>query len=158
MVFGKKKKQDGLLPSTNKEDIRRTQMQEKQRIALINEGVDKSKTSTIQRETLPNEDTSSHAYPEETRKHDDSELFTRTNQYKPSWNKNGIIQYKTDRIAILQRVWGRQVEFIIAYDDLTKEGYRLMSIDEGKTGGQASGGFTGGVNAYFYFQNMKYVK
>ena len=30
--------------------------------------------------------------------------------------------------------------------------------DEGKNGGQSSGGFTGGVNAYFYFQNMKYVK
>jgi len=158
VVFGKKKKQDGLLPSTNNEDIRRTQQQEKQRIALTNEGVDKSQTSTIQRVTLPNEDPSSKAYPEETRKYEDSELFKRTNQYKPSWNKNGIIQYKTDRIAILQRVWGRQVEFIIAYDDLTKEGYRLMAIDEGKSGGQASGGFTGGINAYFYFQKMKYVK
>ena len=51
-----------------------------------------------------------------------------------------------------------QVEFIIAFDDLTEEGYRLMAIDEGKSGGDSSGGFTGGVNAYFYFQNMKYVK
>ena len=92
----------------------------------------------------------------QTRKHDDSELFSRTNQYKSSWNKNGIIQYKTDSIAILQRSWGRQVEFIIAYEDLTKEGYRLMAIDEGKTGGD--GGFSGGVNAYFYFQKIKYVK
>jgi len=30
---------------------------------------------------------------------------------------------------------GSQVEFIVAYDDLTKEGYRFMAIDEGKEGG-----------------------
>ena len=61
-------------------------------------------------------------------------------------------------MAILQRAWGVQVEFIIAFDDLTKEGYRLMAIDEGKSGGNSSGGFTGGVNSYFYFQRMKYVR
>ena len=85
-------------------------------------------------------------------------LRQRIVEYKPTWDKDGIIQYKTEYIAILQRRWGMQVEFIIAFDDLTREGYRLMAVDEGKTGGQSSGGFTGGVNAYFYFQNMKYVK
>ena len=64
----------------------------------------------------------------------------------------------TEYIAILQRKWGFQIEFIIAFDDLTREGYRLMAVDEGKAGGDSSGGFTAGVNAYFYFQNMKYVK
>jgi len=84
------------------------------------------------------------------------ELRIRTPEYKPHWNKNGIIQFKNERIAILQRAWGAQVEFIIAYDDLTAEGYRLMAIDEGK---QAStGGISGGANAYFYFQKMDYVK
>ena len=86
------------------------------------------------------------------------QLRSRINSYKPSWDKNGVIQYKTEHIAILQRKWGMQVEFIIAFDDLTKEGYRLMAVDEGKTGGDSSGGFTGGVNSYFYFQNMKFVK
>ena len=85
-------------------------------------------------------------------------LRQRIEEYKPAWDKDGVIQYKTEHIAILQRTWGMQVEFIIAFDDLTKEGYRLMAIDEGKSGGDSSGGFTGGVNAYFYFQNMKYVK
>ena len=84
----------------------------------------------------------------------DSELKPRVEDYKNVWNKNGIIQFKNERIAILQRSWGSQVEFIVAYDDLTKEGYSLMAIDEGKSGGQASGGFTGGVNAYFYFQKL----
>lgn len=85
-------------------------------------------------------------------------LTQRIVEYKPTWDKNGVIQYKTEFIAILQRKWGMQVEFIIAYDDLTKEGYRLMAVDEGKSGGDSYGGFTGGVNSYFYFQNMKYVK
>jgi hypothetical protein len=61
-------------------------------------------------------------------------------------------------MAILKREWGMQVEFIIAFDDLTREGYRLMAVDEGKSGGDSAGGITGGLNAYFYFQNMKYVK
>jgi hypothetical protein len=39
-----------------------------------------------------------------------------------------------------------------------EENRRLMAIDEGKTGGDSSPGFTGGVNSYYYFQNMKYVK
>jgi hypothetical protein len=79
-------------------------------------------------------------------------------QYKAQWDKNGIIQFKNERMAILQRMWGQQVQFIVACDQLTKEGYRLMAIDEGKSGGQSSGGFTGGVNAYFYFQKMDFVR
>jgi len=86
------------------------------------------------------------------------DLVQRVAEYKPGWDKNGVIQYKTEYIAILQRVWGRQVEFIIAFDDLTKEGYRLMAIDEGKSGGDSSDvAFVGGMNAYFYFQKIKYV-
>ena len=59
-------------------------------------------------------------------------LSQRIEDYKPSWDKNGVIQYKTEYIAILQRKWGFQIEFIIAFDDLTREGYRLMAVDEGK--------------------------
>lgn len=86
------------------------------------------------------------------------ELQGRIAKYKPSWDKNGVIQFKNEHIAILQRMWGSQVEFIIAFDDLTKEGYRCIAHDEGKEGGQSSGGFTGGVNSYFYFQKMEFVR
>ena len=80
---------------------------------------------------------------------------TRHDEFKSKWNKSGVIQFKSERIAILQRKWGEQVQFLMAFDDLTKEGYRLMAIDEGK---EASGGnIAGGVNSYYYFQNMKYV-
>jgi len=73
------------------------------------------------------------------------QLFERTPEYKKQWDKNGVIQFKNERIAILHRPLGAQVEFIIAYDDLTAEGYELKGIDEGKTGDS-------GVNSYFYFQ------
>jgi hypothetical protein len=80
----------------------------------------------------------------------------RHDQTKAQWNKNGIVQYKDDGIAILQRRWGSQVQFIVACSQVTKEGYRLMVIDEGKEG--SAGSFSGGVNAYFYFQRMDYVR
>ena len=87
---------------------------------------------------------------------EDLELNTRVTDYKKTWNKRGIIQFKNERIAILQRVWGSQVQFIIAFDDLTKEGYRLMAIDEGKAGGTDN--ITGGVNSYYYFQKMEFIR
>ncbi len=83
-------------------------------------------------------------------------LKLRVKEYKKTWDKNGVIQFKNERMAILQRSWGQQVEFIIAYDDLTNEGYRCIAHDEGKTGEVE--GMTGGLNSYFYFQKMEYVR
>jgi len=91
------------------------------------------------------------------KKGSDYKLKTRIGDYKKDWNKRGIIQFKNERIAILQRVWGEQVEFIIAFDDLTKEGYRCIAHDEGKEGGSGLGA-TGGINSYFYFQKMEFVR
>jgi hypothetical protein len=91
---------------------------------------------------------------------DQLRMMTKTlhDQTKSQWEKNGVVQYKDTGLVILQRMWGQQVQFIVACSQVTKEGYRLVAIDEGKSGGQASGGFTGGVNAYFYFQKMDYVR
>ena len=83
-------------------------------------------------------------------------IQSRHDMTKAKWNKNGVIQFKDEHIAILQRTWGAQVQFIIACSQITSEGYRLMAIDEGKEGG--SSGFTGGINAYFYFQKIDYVR
>jgi len=92
----------------------------------------------------------------ERKKEEIQDLINRAQIYKKDWNKDGIIQFKNERIAILKRAWGSQVEFIVAFDDVTKEGYRLMLVDEGKEA--SAGGFTGGVNAYFYFQKMEFVR
>jgi hypothetical protein len=84
------------------------------------------------------------------------QLLARTPDYKKQWDKNGVIQFKNERIAILQRHYGAQVEFIIAFDDLTAEGYELKVIYEGKRGD--SQGLSGGVNSYFYFQKNEFIK
>ena len=80
------------------------------------------------------------------------QLYARTEQYKPMWDKGGIIQFKNDKVAILHRSIGAQVEFIIAFDDLTREGYELKAIDGGKEA--AGGNFGGGLSSYYYFQKM----
>jgi len=79
-------------------------------------------------------------------------LIANIPDYKMSWDKNGIIQFKNERMAVLQRIWGRQVEFIIAYDELAKEGYQLMAVDDGKR--PSSEGISLGTNSYFYFQKI----
>jgi hypothetical protein len=85
-----------------------------------------------------------------------TELKQRSPEYKKHWDKHGIIQFKNERIAILHRGRGAQVEFIVAFDDVTKEGYRLMAIDEGQEANV--GGITAGVSSYYYFQKMEYVR
>jgi len=75
------------------------------------------------------------------------ELKQRSPEYKKYWNKNGIIQYKDDHIAILHRCMDGQIEFIIALSDCTKEGYRLMVIDDVRT--------TDGIISYYYLQKKE---
>jgi hypothetical protein len=77
-------------------------------------------------------------------------LYARTEEYKAVWDKGGIIQFKNERIAILKREMGAQVEFIIAFDDITAEGYELKAIDGGKEA--AATNFGGGISSYYYFQ------
>ena len=57
------------------------------------------------------------------------DLSERAKSYKPKWDKNGVIQFKSEYICISQRKWRSQVEFIVAFEDLTRDGYRLMAID-----------------------------
>lgn len=80
-----------------------------------------------------------------------ADLEKRINEYKKYWDKNGVIQFKNERIAILHKTWGMQVQFIIAYDDLTRQGYRCVAQDEGRTAGGV------GINSYYYFQKIEYI-
>ena len=80
----------------------------------------------------------------------------RHNEFKRNWQKGRVVQFKNDKIAILMRAHNSQVQFIVAFDQVTREGFRLMAIDEGKE--SAAGGFTGGVSSYYYFQKMDYVR
>ena len=81
----------------------------------------------------------------------------RHDEFKRQWRKGYTVQFKNDKIAILMRSQGSQVQFIVAFDQVTREGFRLMAIDEGKSidGGA---GFSGGISSYYYFQKMDYVR
>jgi len=79
------------------------------------------------------------------------DLLKRTPEYKKQWDKDGIIQFKNERMAILQKALGKQVEFIIAFDDLTKEGYKLMAIQEIQS---ADGKSVSGINSNYFFQKI----
>ena len=48
-------------------------------------------------------------------------------EIKENWDKNAVIEFKNERVALVQRKWGDQIEFIEAFDYLTSEGYRLMA-------------------------------
>ena len=80
----------------------------------------------------------------------------RHNEFKAMWQKGRVVQFKNDKIAILMRAHNSQVQFIVAFDQVTREGFRLMAIDEGKEA--SAGGFTGGVSSYYYFQKMDFVR
>jgi hypothetical protein len=77
-------------------------------------------------------------------------LKNRVDIYKPVWDKDGVIQFKSDQIAILQRILGSQVEFIIAFEDLTKEGYELKAIETAKE----SSSISDGIDSFYYFQKF----
>lgn len=70
-------------------------------------------------------------------------------EYKPLWDKDGVIQFKSNNIAILQRKLGTLVEFIIGFDDVTREGNDLRAVDEGK-----ESSFSSGMNSFYYFQKF----
>ena len=78
-----------------------------------------------------------------------SDLLERVGQYKQYRDKDGVIQFKREYTTILQRNV-TQVVFIIAFEDLTKEGHRLMAIDEGKESSFANSC----VNSFYCFQKI----
>ena len=79
----------------------------------------------------------------------EKDLQSRVKQYKPHWNPKEVIEYKDEHCAVLQKTKGERVEFLIAFSDLTKEGYKLMATFMGKGGGSVMSGID---IAFFYFQ------
>ncbi len=78
----------------------------------------------------------------------------------PWKNKDLTVIYKNERIAILRGDGGAKslIEVIVAFDELTKEGYRLMSTGSafdlaGRTNMIAGFGGPSG-NTFLYFQKF----
>lgn len=90
---------------------------------------------------------------EESKKLASQDLSERAISYKPRWDKNGVIQFKSEYICILQRKWRSQVEFIVAFEDLTRDGYRLIAIDSAVKSSDDI--VPAGTESYYYFQKME---
>ena len=75
---------------------------------------------------------------------------------KKLFQSKEVIQLKTDSIAILLRKMGKEEEFFAAYEQLTKEGYKLVLLEELRELPIAAG-FNFQVGVYFYFQHKKYI-
>ena len=73
--------------------------------------------------------------------------------YKSEWDKKNVVQFKNERIAILENKFEKQVKFIVAFDQVLKEGYVLIGIGH-KQGHQSSFG-GGAITEIFYFQKKK---
>ena len=84
-------------------------------------------------------------------------IATEHDRFKATFDEKGTIVYKNERIAILKAENGKVVQFLVAFDQVTKEGYRLMGsgigLDAQSTGLAGLGGTSN--TTYLYFQRMK---
>jgi len=78
------------------------------------------------------------------------ELNRKSEAIKKDWSPSEVIIFKNERIAILQSKMGYFPQFIVAFDNLTKNGYRLMTCDDG----QGHGGTISGGASRYYFQKF----
>ena len=80
-------------------------------------------------------------------------IATEHDRFKATWDKKGTVVYKNERIAILKAENGKVVQFLVAFDQVTKEGYRLMGSGVGL---EATSSMLGGASAitYLYFQKF----
>ena len=85
----------------------------------------------------------------------EADLNKRSEAAKNKWNKNGVYVWKGDNTACLQKRHNGQVQFFLAFEDLTQEGFILKAQDEGKEG--QAGGFSGGMNSFYFFQRSNVV-
>ena len=83
-------------------------------------------------------------------------IATEYDRFKATWDKKGTIVYKNERIAILKASTEKFELFLVAFDQVTKEGYRLMGSGIGLDSVSQWTGLAGGSNTtYLYFQRMK---
>ena len=84
-------------------------------------------------------------------------IDTEQNLYKFQWDKKNVVQFKNERIAILKNEHNKQVQFIVAFDQVLKEGYVLIGNAPDQGGQSGLSKSLGGESAseIFYFQKMK---
>ena len=80
-------------------------------------------------------------------------IATEHDRFKATFDEKGTIVYKNERIAILKASTEKFERFLVAFDQVTKEGYRLMGSGVGL---EATSSMLGGASAitYLYFQKF----
>ena len=76
--------------------------------------------------------------------------------FKKMWRPESIVPFKTDAVAIPLFRKGKEEEFFVEFDNLTKEGYKLMANEEVKA--LEIGHFGIDLGTLFLFQKLKYIK
>ena len=66
----------------------------------------------------------------------------------------GVIYLKTEAIAVLVRKKGNEAEFFESFDSITKEGYKMMLLEEIM---DPIPGLNVKLAYVYYFQNVKFI-
>jgi len=66
----------------------------------------------------------------------------------------GAIYFKTEAIAVLVRKKGNESEFFESFDSITKEGYKMMLLEEIM---DPVPGLNVKLAYVYYFQNVKFI-
>ena len=75
---------------------------------------------------------------------------------KELWRTKETVQLKTDAIAILWNKRDSEAEFFAAFDEITKEGYRLVWSEVVKA--INAGPIAIQIGTYYYFQHRDFIK
>ena len=70
-------------------------------------------------------------------------------RYKSEWQKHDVVQFKNENIAILEFKNDKKVQFIVALDQLTKEGYTFAG------GGANVQTFKNNLSTHLFYQRIK---
>jgi len=62
---------------------------------------------------------------------EDKMIESQVDLFKETWNKGGIIEFKNERMAIINKTAGKTVQYIIAMDMVMAQGYKMEGVIPG---------------------------
>ena len=84
------------------------------------------------------------------------QIIGKVKSIKKLWKNKEIVQLKTDAIAVLFKKRGYEDEFFTEFDNLTKEGYRMMLMEPVKA--LDAGPLDIQIGNYYFFQKGSLIK
>ena len=84
------------------------------------------------------------------------QIIGKVKSIKKLWKNKEIVQLKTDAIAVLFKKRGYEDEFFTEFNNLTKEGYRMMLMEPVKA--LDAGPLDIQIGNYYFFQKGSLIK